>query len=955
MITTLIPNIAALIALIAIVVLLWPTELSLIAIIRLILGIYLYTALAEPLYNLSNIKPKLRWLFAIGIGVAAPVVVYAMRSPIFPLDNLWFAAGFLLACIAFHWAVGRLRPRAIRIGRPELGFLGEYKIAGDIQAGGMGEVLPVIAPDGRLYAAKTFKIFKQTDSLLLGITDIADWTGFWGLLFMDKSPVIAIIRQCLESESSDGNIWEDAARPLDDPSKAYLLKRLNAVIEAENLLNRVPDSELDNNLRALKGRLQNLAKDDQDRQLLVRRFGRLLFESAFGSMIRPSVQRDTGVPEQFVEYFRQEAKNWLEFGEHPHVVRAHGVFKTNGRPYILLDYMSRGNLAKHLNKRLGESRARREDLPKLIRFALQICSGMSFAADRFSQLHPGTRFVHGDLKPSNCLLDATGNIKISDFGLSRIVGMDMANAESAGGTPRYKAPELHKKGQSLSVQTDVYAFGATLFHMLTGQPPVPASPLRSVDVAFIDTIVSDKLIGEAFKKVMTTCLAFKPEDRYPDFTAIAADLRPIYEHLAGEPFAIADANSDQRLAYLDLVNRGLSYLNVGLDQESVKCYRQALKIDPSDARAWNNLGEALYRLDDNDAALSSYESAIKHEPNLVGAWIGKGIILEHRGKLDRAEECYREALIRFPDRDETNVALINMGTLYGRRGEFEEAFKCFDQVLETAPRCAEAWGNKGMAFSSLHRIDEALECWNRALDINPMLADLWYTKGTVLRMQGKTAEALEALAKAHKLNPKDTAAKADYEAIKLAIDSGMNSQETSPSSMGIEADQHWYKALEFKRLGQTDKALEEHKKAVECNPQFVEAWYSIGCIYSEKKDYAKAINSYDKSIAAFDAHPHDPASLRENSRAFYNKGIAHQALGELDLALLSYDEAIRRHPKHAKAFGNRGMVLDRLGRKQEAAESLERAITLDPTAACGMSERKARAYIRILKQEQRAR
>lgn len=79
----------------------------------------------------------------------------------------------------------------------------------------------------------------------------------------------------------------------------------------------------------------------------------------------------------------------------------------------------------------------------------------------------GRGIVHGDLKPSNLLLRAPGQIVIADFGTAELVGA--ARAESVGGTPLYLAPEQFR-GAPSSPATDLYAVGAVLFEMSVGQP-----------------------------------------------------------------------------------------------------------------------------------------------------------------------------------------------------------------------------------------------------------------------------------------------------------------------------------------------------------------------------------------------------------------------------------------------------------------------------------------------------
>jgi serine/threonine protein kinase len=104
--------------------------------------------------------------------------------------------------------------------------------------------------------------------------------------------------------------------------------------------------------------------------------------------------------------FMQEAETWLRLGKHPNIVYAHSVFKIGGRPHILLEYVAGSDLW---------SSVKQGPLPlkTALRYAIQFCRGMVYAQSKL----PG--FVHGDIKPNNCLVTMDGIIKITDFGQVR--------------------------------------------------------------------------------------------------------------------------------------------------------------------------------------------------------------------------------------------------------------------------------------------------------------------------------------------------------------------------------------------------------------------------------------------------------------------------------------------------------------------------------------------------------
>jgi serine/threonine protein kinase len=133
--------------------------------------------------------------------------------------------------------------------------------------------------------------------------------------------------------------------------------------------------------------------------------------------------------------------------------------------------------------------------------------------------------IHRDLKPGNILLTPQDEVKILDFGIAARLDRGDGDKVSISGTPFYMAPE-QIQGEPPTPATDIYAFGATAFHLATGRPPfhtgnvindhLDKPPPNPVDLA--------PDLDPEIARIILRCLEKRPEDRYADTDELRADL-----------------------------------------------------------------------------------------------------------------------------------------------------------------------------------------------------------------------------------------------------------------------------------------------------------------------------------------------------------------------------------------------------------------------------------------------
>lgn len=159
--------------------------------------------------------------------------------------------------------------------------------------------------------------------------------------------------------------------------------------------------------------------------------------------------------EKRIAAFEEEARITASIS-HPHVVRVLKTGKAFGRFYIAMEMVSGGHLEHQIKERGA--------IPEVeaLNWAIQVAEGLRAAH--------AVGLIHRDIKPGNILLDSAGSAKIVDFGLALMTKGGVAKPDELWATPFYVPPET-VDGLSEDYRADVYAFGATFYHIIAGKPP----------------------------------------------------------------------------------------------------------------------------------------------------------------------------------------------------------------------------------------------------------------------------------------------------------------------------------------------------------------------------------------------------------------------------------------------------------------------------------------------------
>jgi len=205
---------------------------------------------------------------------------------------------------------------------------------------------------------------------------------------------------------------------------------------------------------------------------------------------------------------------------HPNVCRVYDITETDGLHFLSMEFVDGEDLATLLH-RIG-----RLPVNKGMQIARELCAGLAAAHDK--------GVLHRDLKPGNIMLDGSGRIRITDFGLARRVD-DATELRELAGTPAYMAPEQMQRGET-TVQSDLYSLGLVFYEIFTGTRPFAADSMADLQAAHVEqtppaptTLVAE--LDPSMEQAILSCLQKDPLERPASAAALIGTL-PGHDPLA---------------------------------------------------------------------------------------------------------------------------------------------------------------------------------------------------------------------------------------------------------------------------------------------------------------------------------------------------------------------------------------------------------------------------------------
>jgi eukaryotic-like serine/threonine-protein kinase len=221
-------------------------------------------------------------------------------------------------------------------------------------------------------------------------------------------------------------------------------------------------------------------------------------------MIDPFLAKD----ENFTRRFKTEAKALAKL-ENPHIVGVHALRNTEAGLFMVMEYVESRPLSHYL----------RENGPFNVKDTVSVLKQLLDAIGHAHQVG----VIHRDIKPSNILLCDNGKVKVTDFGLAKVVQQkDGASTvtQTRAGTLYYMSPEQIKGLKNVDIRSDLYSLGMTLYEMLTGRVPFDKTDSdftiqrQIVDGEIPSPIKFNAEIPKKFSKIIQKSINKDPEKRY---------------------------------------------------------------------------------------------------------------------------------------------------------------------------------------------------------------------------------------------------------------------------------------------------------------------------------------------------------------------------------------------------------------------------------------------------------
>lgn len=591
-----------------------------------------------------------------------------------------------------------------------------------------------------------------------------------------------------------------------------------------------------------------------------------------------------------------------------------------GELYMLMKVIE-GVTTAELIKRYHKDGRGLVELRRLLAILIKVSEAMDYSH--------GRGIVHRDLKPDNIMVGSHGEVMVMDWGIARdlaeqddlseslkvdagaiaksaLEGAGLTQAGAVIGTPGYMPPE-QAGGEDIDSRADIYALGAILTEILTGKLPVGGSNalarvVQTCEGKILGPSDLDRSVNSELDAIARKALSVDPDDRFQNAKMFIHSLQC---YLAGDDLSFYQYSPRERV--IRWARRHPSTLLISLLVSAVTVFSLLLV-------AQYQLAESQKRTLEAETELAKK----KQEEADTGRREAKAKEKEERKKKQKAE-AEKKNLERL-------MTLINEAeSLVLKRGNEGE----IEQKLEEVLRMSVGQEN---TILKVARIYKRGGFYNKA-------------KSVLTELVSENKNSYEAWFQLHLLKLQDS-----HSSVLISTEYMIKLVESARAAGAVNEFTLYFDALEAKKQGQTNKALDLLNKAAKTNANMPWIYLSRATIYKNEKNLDKALTDCNQAVrlspgmsAAYETRGRVYQEMRRAREALddfnraielnpfffgahYNRGLLYDTLGKLDLALIDYTKSIELKGDFPPARYNRGLVYSRKGQYRKALLEYNQAI-----------------------------
>jgi predicted TPR repeat methyltransferase len=324
-----------------------------------------------------------------------------------------------------------------------------------------------------------------------------------------------------------------------------------------------------------------------------------------------------------------------------------------------------------------------------------------------------------------------------------------------------------------------------------------------------------------------------------------------------------------------------------------------------------------------------------------------------QGHLNQAKQLYERILEKEPIHAET---LHLLGLVAAQQGQLEPAVTWIKRALSIKQE-AVFYNNLGNVFKRLKQWDEAIHHYQEAFRLNPTYAEAYNNLGNLFYTQNKLHESLQYYIKAVQLQPDYLEAQVNLGLLFLKQEAWDKAIKQFKKAIALEPHlpiAYWQLGNLYLQQDNLEEALQAYQALLTLQPTHLDALNNIGVIFIKREQYEAASNYFQKvldiNLEYKDARNNLAALLLQQNRfteaawhyqfylqlepcdseAHYNFAIAILAIGNVDEAITHFKQTLALSPHHVDAYCNLGAIYLRKGKKEEALEYYKNAFALQP-------------------------